>query len=326
MRAAAPGVDLHFPAFEFTYYGDTGGDGPSLRNDYPLFWHAVTDPGDASPVVPDAVTLHFFGSRHATDLDSDLFTAARGFAADLGQLRVDAGAPVWVTENNVQSSTPDVHGNDTTGKPFQNDTRGTSAFFAAWRPFIFSLLGKAGNAALYHWAFTAGQCSPLRDGNCAMDADGGLLPLDLDTQQAEFGYTDGQPFLSYWVDMWLGRMFPPDPGATILPVSMPVALPDGGNDPGVEVLATQADDGTVTVMVVAIAPEPGANNGTGLPRTVLLDLDALPLFASASLLVIDGATPADRGPGEPVPIPVRRKMVVTLANGYGVAFLVLHPG
>lgn len=31
------------------------------------------------------------------------------------------------------------------------DPRGSSAFFATWRPLMFSQMGKAGAEALYHW-------------------------------------------------------------------------------------------------------------------------------------------------------------------------------
>jgi len=40
------------------------------------------------------------------------------------------------------------------GQRFVDDTRGSSAFFAAWRPLMFSQAGKAGAQALYHWDFS----------------------------------------------------------------------------------------------------------------------------------------------------------------------------
>ena len=67
-----------------------------------------------------------------------------------------AAVPVWVTENNVNADFDKGGGiSACNGTPFVTDLRGSSAFFAAWRPYVFSQLGKAGIEALYHWDFDA---------------------------------------------------------------------------------------------------------------------------------------------------------------------------
>jgi hypothetical protein len=65
------------------------------------------------------------------------------------------------------------------------------------------------------------------------------------------------------------------------------------------------------------------NNGSGDPRTVVVDLSSLVNFSSASLLTIDAATSDSSGPAAVSVTPAAR-MTVTL-SGYGVAFLKLEP-
>src|SRR5208337_5493534 len=68
-----------------------------------------------------------------------------------------ANVPVWVTENNVNADYANASGNSTCnpGQKFVLDRRGTSAFFAAWRPYVFSQLAKAGSQELNHWDYDA---------------------------------------------------------------------------------------------------------------------------------------------------------------------------
>jgi hypothetical protein len=67
------------------------------------------------------------------------------------------------------------------------------------------------------------------------------------------------------------------------------------------------------------------NNGTGAPRTVIVDLSGLGNFSSASMLTIDASTSPTMGPVQSAlsAMPTAR-MTVTL-GGYGVAWLMLKP-
>ena len=91
--------------------------------------------------------------------------------------------PVWVTENNVNADYDAGNGMSACNpeQTFVDDLRGSSPFFAAWRPYVFSQLGKAGVQALYHWDFGA-------------DPQFGEVDDNTDALQ-----------LSYWVDYWLGQ-------------------------------------------------------------------------------------------------------------------------
>ena len=61
-----------------------------------------------------------------------------------------------MTENNVNADYDKGGGiSACNGTEFVLDQRGSSAFFAAWRPYVFSQFGKAGAQALYHWDFDA---------------------------------------------------------------------------------------------------------------------------------------------------------------------------
>jgi hypothetical protein len=117
------------------------------------------------------------------------------------------------------------------------------------------------------------------------------------------------------VDYWLEQSFSSPPGQNILALNVTESA-------SVEVLATKRDDGTVVVMVADHAVHaPADNNGTGDPRTVILDLSALGNFSSASQITIDANTNPVTGP-VPVPITPASRIAVTL-NGYGVSFLTL---
>ncbi|MGD0678563.1 MAG: hypothetical protein ABSC94_24415 [Polyangiaceae bacterium] len=330
MLAVDPGIKIS--AFEFSVFaGDTTGDptlaiGPFLA--------------DVDGGAPNVVSLHFFGTNTRAALDSEVFQAVPTFT---GQLRdvvnVAADIPVRVTENNVNSDTP--------GDPegFVNDERGTSAFFAAWRSYVFAELGKVGNTALYHWEHTAGRCAEPSS-YCTVVSPpafetrttGAAQPLGTDLQNAEVDYTTGEKFISYWVDQWLGRMFPSPPslpGPKILQQAIPwgsqttlISASLLTTNAGVDVLATQNEDGSVVVMVTDLAPENEmVRDGVGSPRTTTVDIDQLLLssvgpFASAFVVTIDRNTDLAVGP-TPMGVPVATRIPVVL-GGYGVAFLVLE--
>ena len=247
----------------------------------------------------DVLATHFYSTCNQSDSDETIFSTVSGFVSEVQSIRAQLQAnpnlalvPVWVTENNVNADFDKGGGiSACNGTPFVTDLRGSSAFFAAWRPYVFSQFAKAGVQALYHWDF------------------------DADAQFGELDYNTGGLQLSYWVDYWLARMFPSQPGANILQA----ANSDAGE---IEVLAAQNPDGSVVTMVANHALNaPADNNGPGAPRTVSIDLSALGSFHSASLLTIDSGTSVTSGPTATSVTPAPQ-MTVSL-TGYGVAFLTL---
>jgi hypothetical protein len=178
------------------------------------------------------------------------------------------------------------------GHVFVTDQRGSSALFAAWRPYVFAELGKSGAAALYQWTFAGG------------------------AQYGELNDQTGGPGLSYWVDYWLARKFPAPPGASMLQY-------DATYDAELETLAVQNPDNSVVVMIANHAVKsPADNNGPGAARSILIDIPQLSTpFQTASVLTIDANTDLTSGPAETA-VGIGPQITVTL-NGYGVAFLTL---
>lgn len=285
MQAVDP--SLKFAAVEL-------GDYSGLAQTYlPAFVSGVT-------AHVDVLATHFYSTCNQSDLDETVFSTVPGFAAEVqnieAQLQTNpnlASVPVWVTENNVNADYD--KGGDISacnGTPFVTDLRGSSAFFAGWRPYVFSQLGKAGVQALYHWDFGA------------------------DAQFGEVDYNTGGLQLSYWVDYWLARMFPAPPGANILQST-------NSDDADIEVLAVQNPDGSVVIMLANHAVKALTdNNGPGARQTVSVDISALGPFPSGSLLTIDANTSVASGPTATSVTP-SSQMTVSL-NGYGVAFLTLR--
>lgn len=252
----------------------------------------------------DVVAMHVYATCNQMDTDSALFAAVDQYAAVKKFIdqqiasRADlAGTPVWLTENNVNADFADANGASScnTGQTFVTDPRGTSAYFAAWRPYVFSQFGKTGNQALYQWDYSG------------------------DKQYGEVD-ANGNPYLSYWVDRSLATFYPftaASPGPDIL-------TSKSTDTSSIETLATRAGNGVVRVMIVDRAVHaPGDNNGTGDPRTVIVDTSSLGNFTAASLMTIDATTDVTNGPAavEMAPGP---RLAVSL-NGYGVAFLSLMP-
>jgi len=246
----------------------------------------------------DVLATHFYSTCNQKDSDQQVFSTVPGFANGVrylyGQLQA-AGlrtVPVWVTENNVNADFDKGGGISVcNGGAFTLDPRGSNAFFAAWRPYVFSQLAKAGTAALYHWDFAS------------------------DAQFGELNDQSGQSRLSYWVDYWLQHSFPAPPGATLL-------ITTETDDSELETLTAQNGDGSVVVMVANHALQStGDNNGPGAPRSVLLDVSSAGSFQTATLVAIDASTSAANGP-TPTVIPLASQIPLTL-NGYGVQFLTL---
>jgi hypothetical protein len=321
MVSASP-TPIRLVAFEYSDLNETS----ALSIALPAFL------GGVAPSAPfDAVGLHFFGAygNTAIDLpDQSVFANTAKFAKGdfaLARQMVDGGAALWVTETNVQSEAPTSNGtyeHEPTVN-FLNDPRGTSSFFAAWRPYEFSLLGKLGNQGLFHWEFTAGLCRPPNQSHCSFD-DAGMQD-DLDTQNAEADFTTGVPYLSYWVDYHLGHLFAGTPRILSLD-----RWTDKGN---IEALATQNADGSVVVMVVNRESQDGGPLGTGVTNTVAVDIPQP--FASlphAEQVILDDATDPASPPATSVapiasyvPSTTSWVRIVVTINRYGVAFIHLTP-
>lgn len=250
----------------------------------------------------DVMATHFYSSCNQKDTDAQVFSTIPGFVSDVEYFYAETATnpalalvPVWVAENNVNADYDVGNGMSACnpGQTFVTDPRGSSAFFAAWRPYVFSQLGKAGVQALYHWDFGA------------------------DAQFGEINASTGQTQLSYWVDYWLERIFPSPPGASLLQYA-------ATDDTELEVLPVINSDGSVVVMVANHAIDaPDDNNGPGSPRSVLIDVSALGTFSSCSLLAIDANTSAVSGPSATSVTPAAQ--ITITFSGYGVAFLTLKP-
>ncbi len=249
----------------------------------------------------DAMATHFYSTCNQKDSDATVLGTIPGFVSDVqffyAQMANNpalASVPVWVTENNVNADYEIAGGNSACNpnQKFVTDLRGSSPFFAAWRPYVFSQLGKANVQALYHWDF------------------------DADQQFGEVDYNTGAYQLSYWVDYWLQRMFPSPPGAQLLSYT-------STDSSDIEILPVLNGDGSVVVMVSDYAVNAaGDNNGPGAPRTILIDTSALGNFQSGSLMTIDATTNVASGPTAS-PVTPAPQIPVTF-NGYGVVFLKLQ--
>jgi hypothetical protein len=272
------------------------GDYSGLANQYlPAFVSGVT-------AHVDVLATHFYSTCNQQDTDTTIFQTVPGFSTEVGdiytQLKTNPAlttVPVWVTENNVNADYAASNGMSTCNpnQVFVDDLRGSSPFFAAWRPYVFSQLGKAGVQALYHWDF------------------------DADQQYGEVNYNTDALQLSYWVDYWLGKMFPASAGSQSLQST-------STDDTDLETLAVINSDNSVVVMVANHAVNASTdNNGPGVSKTVAVDVSALGQFSSGSLLTIDENTSVTNGPAASSVAPAAQ-MTLTL-NGYSVGFLTLKP-
>ena len=271
--------------------------------DLPPFVAPPTSGGVSAQV--NVVSTHFYPTCSQQDVDATLFGRVPQMVQYINYVYQELGTrtdlksvPLWVTESNVDAdyANPDGTSNCNPTVKFVSDPRGTSTFFVAFRPYVFSQFGKAANQALYHWVYAA------------------------DTQSGEVDFNTGSTFLSYWVDYWLAQMFPStptSPGPDLLQLSVTETS-------SVEILATKNTDGSVVLMMVDHAVHAATdNNGPGDPRTVVADVSALGTFSSTSSITIDKNTSSTSGPAA-VSITPAQKVSVTL-GGYGVTFLKLKP-
>lgn len=271
--------------------------------DLPPFVAPPTSGGVSAQV--NVVSTHFYPTCNQQDVDATLFSRVPQMVQYINYVYQELGTrtdlksvPLWVTEDNVNAdfANPDGTSNCNPTVKFVSDPRGTTPFFAAFRPYVFSQFGKAGNQALYHWVYAA------------------------DTQYGEVDFNTGSTYLSYWVDYWLGQMFPSSPtspGPDILQLSVTETS-------NVEIIATKNSDGSVVLMIVDHAVHAATdNNGVGDPRTVIVDVSALGTFSSGTSITVDKNTNATSGPAA-VSITPAQRISVTL-GGYAVTFLRLKP-
>jgi len=250
----------------------------------------------------DVVATHFYGTCNQNTPDVQLFGAIDTFAGEVQRIRANmqgnsalAVLPIWVTENNVNADYGDANGMSVCnpGQKFVTDQRGSSAFFAAWRPLVFARLARVGVNSLHHWDH------------------------DADLQYGEVDFGTGNLQLSYWVDYWLSHLFPSPPGADILQVQ------NSDTTGSVEAFAARDDDGSVVIMLIDHAVLRGNdNNGPGDSFTFNVDVSALGSFDSVTTLTMDTLTSAAAGPSQQT-VPFMPNLSVTLP-GYGVAFLRLN--
>ena len=272
----------------------------------PIFANGVT-------AQVDVVAKHFYSSCNQRDFDQTVLTTVPGFASQVQEMYQDlarnpalANVPVWITENNVNADYDKGNGISACNQPlkFVLDKRGSSPFFAAWRSLVFEQLGEAGAQALYHWAFGTDQ---------------------------QYGEVDGSgnPQFSYWVDYYLSHWLPSPPGQDILQTTTSgCCLIDnlkttwqgsGGLQDDTQTLAARNVDGSVVILMSNYALNASTdNNGPGLSRTFALDVSALGSFSTATLVMLDAATPS----GGPVPqsLTPAGQMQVPIP-GYGAALL-----
>jgi hypothetical protein len=291
MQAVDP--TIKFVAVELADFGSEAG------NYIPTFVQNVTQ-------RVDILATHFYATCNQADTDQTLFDAIPQFVPHIqylySQLQTKpalAGVPVWMTENNVNADYDKGGGiSACNGTTFVLDQRGSSPYFAAWRPTAFSKFGKVGLQALYHWDFAA------------------------DAQFGEVNASSAALQLGYWVDYWLGQYFLSNPDVT--PTGADILQLGVSEDSSVETLAVRNGDGSVVVMIADHAVQASTdNNGPGDPRIVGIDLSALGTFSSASLLTIDKNTNVANGPTA-APVTPAAHMTIQL-GGYGVAFLKLTP-
>jgi hypothetical protein len=256
---------------------------------------------DNVTVQVDAVATHYYSSCNQKDSDQQLFSTVPGFANSVQRIAAYlstnpalGNVPIWITENNVNADFDAGGGiSACNGTNFVTDRRGSSAFFAAWRPYVFSQTGKAGARALYHWDF------------------------DADAQFGEVDYNTGHTQLSYWVDYWLAHMFPGGNNAKLLEST-------NSDSAEIEVLPVLNSDGSVVIMVAnhAVA-SPTDNNGSVLAAKVSLDVSSLGSFTSASQITLDSATDAAAGPIQQAILPASTLHLTF--SGYGTTIVKLIP-
>ncbi|ABF42647.1 hypothetical protein Acid345_3646 [Candidatus Koribacter versatilis Ellin345] len=245
-----------------------------------------------------ALASHYYSTCNQKDSDVQLFSQVQMFHDQTAYIRTTldanaptAGLPIWITENNVNADYDKGGGiSACNGGAFTEDDRGTSAYFAAWRPFVYSQMVHAGAAGIWHWSFYGGG------------------------QYGEYA-DDSTPYLSYWVDYELSHLLGQE---SMTEVSSSVTEPSR-----IEMFAAKAADGSRVIMVVNhdVAAD-SDNNGQGVPKKVQLDLSGAGSFTTATLIAVDKSTSIATGPTTTTLTPTAGVVTLTFP-GYGVQFVQL---
>ena len=149
---------IKISALEFT---DNNTD--ETPTDYLSGFLRPADDGGVNKQV-DAVSLHMYATHLQGVPDSALLLTVPAFGLDVASVRSmfhsqrQLDPPVWITQSNVNANVPTDAGlSKSSSERFDvNDVQGTTAFYAAWAPYMFSQLGQNGAAAFTHWNYTAG--------------------------------------------------------------------------------------------------------------------------------------------------------------------------
>ena len=276
MLAVDPTIKIS--ALELSDFGlGSGGSGDPTQA-LPTFL-AASNAGGVNTQV-DVLSTHFYGTCNQSDSDTTLFAQVPVFTQNINYFyktlanRPDlTQAQVWVTENNVNADFSDGNGKSicNPGQTFVTDQRGTSAFFAAWRPYVFSQLGKVGNRALYQWEYAADK---------------------------QYGEVDSASvyYLSYWVDRTLANMFPSTPSSPGPDIMTITATTNVNRN-----TATRSADGTVMIVDRAFMRRRQRNRGSAHRRRRY----SVSAFAAASVLTIDASTNVTTGQPAQAPRPPR---------------------
>jgi len=254
----------------------------------------------------NAIATHFYGTCIPSTTDASLFNGVSQFATDIHYFHTElatrsdlANVPVWVTENNVNSDYPLTNGYSscTPTVLYVLDTRGTSTFFTAYRPLIFSRLGKAGSESLYHFLYEGSQA------------------------YGEVSSSNNAKTIAYWTDYWLERTFPWD---GVSSGSLLYKTTTTEPTPTVEILATHNADNSVSLMVTNYAAANTSDtNGSGAPRIVFVNLTGFGTFSSATEVDLNSSTPAATGP---VVKSITPGTTLSLTfQGYGSSMFLLKP-
>jgi len=253
----------------------------------------------------NVVATHFYPTCNQRDVDTTLFDRVPQMVQYINYVYQELGTradlknvPIWVTENNVNADYDNGKWNEAIvfrrrsscwihAVPARFLRRGGPTFFTTWES------RQSGAVPLGLWRGSAVWRGGLRHREHVSELLGGLLV------GADVSFDAGFSWAKHFA---INR--------------------DG--DVEREILGTKNGDGSVIVMVVDRAVHASTdNNGTGDPRTAIVDVSALGTFSGMTSITIDAKTNATSGPAS-LNITPAQKISVTL-GGYGVTFLKLKP-
>ena len=174
----------------------------------------------------DTVATHYYSSCNQKDTDAELLATVPGFASSVQTIYANlatnptlANVPVWITENNVNADFNKGNGISAQWDGLRHRQtrdkcllRGVASvcFFAGW---------KGGSSCALPLGFRR-RCAVRRS-----------RFIQLVRRQ-----------LSYWVDYWIGQMFPSGTGQQSLQFT-------NSDDPDIEVLPVLNTDGSVVIII-----------------------------------------------------------------------------